>query len=195
MRARRSDGVCSIFDLARRTIGPLRMLVRPPRWAPLIFRVNGDSMSPTFEPGDWLWVDARSQRKPRPEDLVVVRHPRSPERILVKRVRSCGDRAFSVGSDNPAQGEDSRHFGPLDASHLIGRVVFAWPRRSPPSTRVRPGRAPSGRVDGPRIRWPRRRRDFRRPRSFNAFRRVSPPRSGRTRSRMPRPPKPPVGDF
>ena len=104
---------------------PLRRAVR---W-PLILRVQGYSMAPTLLPGDWLWVDTNTAALPRPDDLVVIRHPKAQERMLVKRVRSCGLSTFSVGSDDPAEAQDSRHFGPLGSSHFVGRVRFCWPRR------------------------------------------------------------------
>ena len=86
-------------------------------------------MTPTLQPGDWLWVTTDTASPPRPEELVVIRHPDAADRILIKRVRSCGLASFSVGSDNPAAGTDSRHFGSLDLSHFVGRVRFSWPRR------------------------------------------------------------------
>ena len=115
------------------THGALRefgLLVRRTLRLPLILRVQGYSMAPTLLPGDWLWVDTNTVVPPRPEELVVIRHPRAYERMLVKRVRSRGLSAFSVGSDDPTAAQDSRHFGPLDPSHFVGRVRFSWPRRS-----------------------------------------------------------------
>src|ERR1700689_3371314 len=48
--------------------------------------VSGTSMLPTLRPGDRLLV-ARIGR-PRPDDLVVIRDPRLPSRLLCKAVGS-----------------------------------------------------------------------------------------------------------
>ncbi len=97
----------------RRTVGRLRVV-----------RVSGESMAPTLRSGDWLLVDSGSGSLPDTGELVVVRHPRQSH-LLVKRVRSRGRETFAVGSDDPCAGQDSRHFGSLDASHLVGRVLWA----------------------------------------------------------------------
>ena len=99
-----------------------------------LFRVSGHSMWPTFHPGDWLCVrlcpHGAPGALPQPGQIVLLRDPASTQRLLVKRVRSLGDATFAVGSDDPTQGRDSRHFGSLSAEHLVGHVVFSWPRRN-----------------------------------------------------------------
>ncbi len=99
---------------------------------PRIVRVLGRSMLPTLQPGDWLLVRSATDMLPRPGELVVIRHPRVPDTLLVKRVRSRGAFTFSVGSDNPLEANDSRHFGPVASRALIGQVVGCW-RASPGS--------------------------------------------------------------
>lgn len=79
-------------------------------------------MAPALSSGDWLCVDTWS-RRPQPGELVVVRDPQRPGHLLVKRVRSVGQASFAVGSDDPTSGRDSRHFGSLSASHLLGKVT------------------------------------------------------------------------
>ena len=90
------------------------------------YRVKGHSMSPLLSPGDLIWVDTQVHALPSLGDVVVVRDPRTRRRILVKRARSRGTATFSVGSDSPTCGRDSRHFGPLRIEHLIGRAMYAW---------------------------------------------------------------------
>lgn len=114
---------------ACRALSELGPAVRRALRLPLILRVEGYSMTPTLQPGDWLWVDTNTAAMPRPEELVVIRHPTAHARLLVKRVRSCGQTTFSVGSDDPTTAQDSRHFGPICPAGFIGRVRFSWPRR------------------------------------------------------------------
>ncbi|MEC8024214.1 MAG: S26 family signal peptidase [Myxococcota bacterium] len=85
--------------------------------------MSGESMTPTLNPGDWVWVDVHTRRAPAVNDLVMVRDPSDPSRLLVKRVRSRGSSTFAVGSDNPLSGRDSRHFGSLTMPQLYGYVV------------------------------------------------------------------------
>ncbi len=98
------------------------------------YRVEGDSMSPSLLPGDLIWVTTYTRGLPSPGDVVVVRDPQDLQRILVKRARSCGAVTFSVGSDNPTSGRDSRHFGSLGIEHLIGRAILSC---SPSSLRIK----------------------------------------------------------
>ncbi len=81
-------------------------------------------MSPRLEHGDVVLVVPVLRRIPRPGWIVLVRHPVQAALVLAKRVRSRSAAKFSVGSDNPTQGTDSRQFGPLGPEHLIGRVVW-----------------------------------------------------------------------
>lgn len=90
------------------------------------YRVAGDSMSPCLVDGDLVWVETRVDGLPSPGEVVVVRDPCSPARVLIKRTRSRGEATFSVGSDDPASGRDSRHFGSLSVDQLIGRALAAW---------------------------------------------------------------------
>lgn len=103
--------------------------------------VVGTSMAPALRPGDRLVVVARPWSPPawpRPGQVVAVRDPRRPDRILVKRVgvvdRPAG--SLEVLGDAPDASTDSRTFGPVPRSSLVGRAVY---RYAPPA---RSGRAP-----------------------------------------------------
>ena len=102
--------------------------------------VVGDSMRPALLPGDRLVVCRWSPL--RPGDVVALRDPRTGAPI-VKRVecRAPG-RALRVTGDNSGQSTDSRHFGPISHTEVIGRVVY---RYSPPQR--------TGRVSRPGTRW------------------------------------------
>jgi signal peptidase I len=107
------------------------------RWRPSRVEINGPSMSPTLEPGDWaLTVPAR---RPRVGDIVVVEHPHRSGFEMVKRiVAGPGDLApngeglgadqWWVEGENASESTDSRQFGPLRRRHIVAqlRLVY-WP--------------------------------------------------------------------
>ncbi|MBV9659977.1 MAG: nickel-type superoxide dismutase maturation protease [Acidimicrobiales bacterium] len=86
--------------------------------------VTGDSMQPAFRPGDRLLV--AGPWPPRPGQVVAVRDPRVPERLLVKRVHHVESGGLDVRGDNPPASTDSRHFGPVPRELLVGRVVHRY---------------------------------------------------------------------
>jgi len=61
---------------------PIRVFIAQP------FIVNGSSMVPTFEDGDYLIVDEISYRFNNPErgDVVVFRYPNDPSKFFIKRI-------------------------------------------------------------------------------------------------------------
>ena len=87
-----------------------------------LYRVRGYSMTPTLHPGDLVLVKAIKEPRGLVQRLVVARHPTTGG-IVIKRVRSIGDKAVYLGSDNPVEGTDSRHFGSIQFSELFGVVV------------------------------------------------------------------------
>jgi nickel-type superoxide dismutase maturation protease len=84
-------------------------------------------MEPTFQDGDWLLVRT-VRRPPRAGELVVAHDPREPDRLLVKRVRSVSGGDVEVQGDHadPAESTDSRQFGPIPASAVVGRPVLRY---------------------------------------------------------------------
>ena len=101
--------------------------------------VAGDSMALTLLDGDRLVVLARpwgTPARPAVGDIVAVKDPRRPDRVLVKRVASV-ERPHGtvvVLGDSPDASTDSRHFGAVPIGSLIGRVVHRYgpPGRSGP---------------------------------------------------------------
>lgn len=106
--------------------------------------VVGSSMAPTLQPGDRLVVVAAPWCPPpwpRPGRVVALTDPREPRRILVKRVAAIHTRdgTLEVEGDRPEASTDSRTFGPVPRSSIVGRVVY---RYAPPGRRgalPRPG--------------------------------------------------------
>jgi nickel-type superoxide dismutase maturation protease len=95
------------------------------------FEISGRSMLPGLQPGDWVLVDEWAYRKSPPArgHVVVVADPRELSRHLVKRVAYVeGSTELRVEGDNPAESTDSREFGPVPVSLVVGRVRWRyWP--------------------------------------------------------------------
>jgi nickel-type superoxide dismutase maturation protease len=96
--------------------------------------VTGDSMLPTFEPGDRLLLGPVGPS--RPGMVVALPDPRDARRLLIKRIRTVDGSTLEVRGDNDAASTDSRDFGPVPRTRLAGRVIY---RYAPPG---RTGRIP-----------------------------------------------------
>jgi nickel-type superoxide dismutase maturation protease len=84
--------------------------------------VEGNSMSPTYVPGERLTA-LRRWRPIRPGDVVVVRDPRNYSRWLLKRCVAKVGTQIDLRGDNPDASTDSREFG-LVASRAIAYIVI-----------------------------------------------------------------------
>lgn len=85
--------------------------------------VEGDSMRPAIRPGDRLLVVRR--RRYRVGEVVALRDPRDGRTIL-KRVESVDDINLMVAGDNGAASTDSRIFGSVSVSSVLGRAVYRY---------------------------------------------------------------------
>ena len=87
-------------------------------------------MLPTVLPGDRLLVSYA--RQVREGDLVVARLPDGTvavKRAVERRTTSAGRPGWWLLSDNPAEGVDSRHRGPVPAEDVIAVTLLRlWPR-------------------------------------------------------------------
>ena len=127
-RVRRARGLAA---LAVATISVAPWLARLIRSWPHRVAVEGTSMRPALRPGDWLLVDPLAYRDGVPVvgDVVVAADPRDPGRLLIKRVHQLApDGGLELRGDAPEASTDSRTFGPLPASAVLGR---AWARYRP----------------------------------------------------------------
>lgn len=86
------------------------------------FTVYGNSMLPTLKPGQdvlvFNWAYLFSQ--PKIGDMVVIKHD---GRKMIKRVQNISDQELFVEGDNKKESTDSRNFGPIDKSEIVGKVV------------------------------------------------------------------------
>jgi nickel-type superoxide dismutase maturation protease len=83
-------------------------------------------MEPAYHAGDRLLVSrvAYLRRAPRQGEAVVLRDPEQRGRLLLKRVsHAIDDRHIYVLGDNAAESRDSRHFGAIKRSLIVGK---AW---------------------------------------------------------------------
>jgi signal peptidase I len=85
--------------------------------------VVGDSMTPALEPGDRLLLVAV---RPRVGDVVAVRDPRAPDRVLVKRVQTIAAGGITVLGDNASASTDSRTFGPVPHRSIDGVACYRY---------------------------------------------------------------------
>lgn len=76
---------------------PIRYFIAQP------FIVNGASMIPTFENGEYLIIDEASYyffREPARGDVVVFRYPLNPKQFFIKRVIGLPNERVEIGSGN-----------------------------------------------------------------------------------------------
>jgi nickel-type superoxide dismutase maturation protease len=106
------------------------------RWRPFRVEVEGGSMAPELEQGDWL-LAVRTGSIPRGA-IVVVEHPERPGFELVKRLTGVpgdtlgalvlGDDQYWVTGDRHEASTDSRWFGPVGRAAIKGAVALRyWP--------------------------------------------------------------------
>lgn len=91
--------------IALAIIIPVRTYIAQP------FIVNGASMDPTFETGQYLIVDQLSYhfKEPKRQDVIIMRYPRDPSTYFIKRiiglpgetVRFKGGIATIINAENP----------------------------------------------------------------------------------------------
>ena len=80
-------------------------------------------MRPTLEPADRVLV---LSLRPRVGDVIALRDPRLPERVIIKRVHAIVEGALDVRGDNTDASTDSRAFGVVASRAVLGRVVYRY---------------------------------------------------------------------
>lgn len=80
-------------------------------------------MLPALRPGQdvLVFIWAYLFFKPKVGDMVIIKRN---DREIIKRIQKCDDRQYFVQGDNAEESTDSRDFGPIDQSAIIGKVVL-----------------------------------------------------------------------
>jgi nickel-type superoxide dismutase maturation protease len=97
----------------------------------LRLEVEGLSMVPFLAPGDRVLVLRTDQVAVG--DVIAFRDPDGTDAVLVKRLSGIDRSALRVEGDNPGASRDSRHFGPVPRSALVGRVLWRYWSPHPPA--------------------------------------------------------------
>jgi nickel-type superoxide dismutase maturation protease len=86
-------------------------------------------MRPLLIPGEEVLIDPAAYRHtpPQPGDLVVAQHPQQPELRLIKGVVSVDAQDCFLQGVNLEASTDSRTFGQVPLTYLLGRVVCRFP--------------------------------------------------------------------
>lgn len=89
-------------------------------------RVTGDSMQPTLNNGDIVLVNKKAYTDTFPQigDIVIARHPYQKDLTIIKRIAEITvEERLILHSDNPKAGSDSRQFGTISPSRILGQVT------------------------------------------------------------------------
>ena len=88
-------------------------------------RVDGFSMKPVLNAGDHVLVRAVNADEDLPAcgTIVVSWHPQQTGIRIIKRLAGCRDGWMDLRGDNPPESTDSRQFGLVERSQLIGVVT------------------------------------------------------------------------
>lgn len=88
------------------------------------FIVVGHSMQPTISPGTHVFVSSLPYlfQQPKLGDLVVVKIPLK-NNCLLKRITKIKGSNYFLSGDNSKDSTDSRKFGPVNRSAILGKVV------------------------------------------------------------------------
>ena len=83
-------------------------------------------MLPTYASGDWLV--ATRNRRIAPGQVVLIERESRPGILLIKRVLRAEGQKWWVEGDNASASDDSRSFGAIDESEIVGRIRFRFRR-------------------------------------------------------------------
>lgn len=88
------------------------------------YNVSGSSMTPTLAENTVVFVNRMKYifSHPHVDDIVALRDPRDGK-ILIKRITKVEYKGYFVMGDNKNSSTDSRVFGMIKRSDIIGKVI------------------------------------------------------------------------
>ena len=91
----------------------------------ILYKVYGESMFPTFSPGQHVLASYIPYwfHNPQAGDVVIVRDPRDG-RLLLKRIMKIQSKTYFVQGDNGGISTDSREFGWIKKDELIAKALL-----------------------------------------------------------------------
>ena len=82
--------------------------------------IHGNSMSPSLKDGDEVTFDSYRKQNIKIGDILVVNHPYSLNKKIVKRVSKIkGDSLYFLEGDNSNESSDSKTFGYISQESII----------------------------------------------------------------------------
>jgi len=95
--------------------------------------VSGDSMSPTYNDGDWLLFRRLSRVEMNGAQrlvgkVVVIERESYPGILLIKRVMRADENGLWVEGDNKEASTDSRTWGVITPQEVVGLVALRYKR-------------------------------------------------------------------
>ena len=91
-----------------------------------LFKVKGDSLSPTLEEGDYV-LTCRGYCTPKVNDLVVVNHP-VYQRVIKRVVAISPEKALRLSGDN-SRSVSSEQMGWIGERWILGKVLLIFCRK------------------------------------------------------------------
>ena len=85
-------------------------------------------MLPTLPAGTELLVNRTAYKNSSLQvgDIVVVQHPEQNKLKVIKRISEVNETTVTILGDNPAESTDSRHYGAISRSLILGKVTSKW---------------------------------------------------------------------
>lgn len=81
-------------------------------------------MSPLFKEGQEVLINRLAYffANPNVDDIVIIKNPKN-NMYIIKRVSAISENSYFVTGDNAKASTDSRHFGTVRKSAILGRVI------------------------------------------------------------------------
>lgn len=106
----------------------------------LVRRVGGSSMKPTLEPGSLV---VALKRPTKVGDIVIARRG---NKDIIKRVKRVDGNSHYLIGDNSEESTDSRHYGNIAKSDILGTIMIVLPKAVNPPKLVKPYAILLGRI-------------------------------------------------